>query len=448
MITFVALLMFLQLGVGWESSTVLCGLLTLPWVLKSFLRHKVRQAGRFAHVLRLVEAFIFGSLVALAFTFTASIGYRVGVIFGVLMLLCMFCAWHELAARMYYERMFRPQEQRYYNTRKMFFSQASTIVTYGVLMMVVGALEVFYHNRRAAITLSWSTAIYLLAGVYLLLFLYNFFALRSPRVGDSHQTESLRAAVRAEVDVIDRICHKRYWFLVVLCLFFVLLPQALMFYTRVIFLIASRAEGGLACSLQWIGLAQGTVGVMAFSMGLGLGHHLLYNYRRKVSDGQRSALKMIGREELARLQHVRVSSPWTYFLMVVALVLSPVVYLVMTVCPPTTLPPLCAATFIAQFCFGFGLNACMLFVRYISGERYRSTINYLYIPLVSFVMLPAIVGSGWLVSCLGFHLFFVLDVLLAFPALVAAYAGYRVVLNDTESPLLPSSSKPHIPYEK
>ena len=41
----------------------------------------------------------------------------------------------------------------------MFFSQASTVVTYGAMIMVVGALEVFYHNRRNAITLSWSTAI-------------------------------------------------------------------------------------------------------------------------------------------------------------------------------------------------------------------------------------------------------------------------------------------------
>ena len=59
MITFVALLMFLQLGIGWEWSTLLCGLLSLPWVLKSFVREKVRRMGGFAIVLRIVRSACF-----------------------------------------------------------------------------------------------------------------------------------------------------------------------------------------------------------------------------------------------------------------------------------------------------------------------------------------------------------------------------------------------------
>lgn len=420
-ITFVALLMFLQLGVDWAWSTLLCGLLSLPWVLKSFLREKVRFMGRFTHVLSFVEACIFGCLVVLAFTFSSSHHHRITLVFIALLLLCMFCAWHELAARMYYERKLRPWQQRYYNTSKMFFSQASVVVTYGAMIMAVGALEVFYHNRHHAIALSWSTAIYLLAGFYLLLALYNFFVLRSPHVGNRSQAESLKAAVRAEVHVIDRILHKPQWLSVVLSLFFLLLPQALLFHTRVLFLFAPRAEGGLGCSLQWIGLAQGTVGVMAFSFGLGLGHRLL-SHASSVGGATPSH-----RIDVRRSHAPSRRMPYGLWCLPLALVLSPVVYLVMTAFPPTTLPMLCVATLFAQFCFGFGLNACMLFVRYISGERYRSTISYLYIPLVSFVMLPAVGVSGWLVALLGFHHFFLLDVLSAIPALAAAYIGHRIV---------------------
>lgn len=419
MITFVALLMFLQLGIGWEVSTLLCGLLSLPWVLKSFVREKVRHRGRFARVLRIIEAAIFACLVALAFICTTTLSWRVALVFVAFLVLCMFCAWHELAARMYYERMLRPHEQRYYNSSKMFFSQVSTIVTYGAMIMAVGALEVFYHNRRQAIALSWSTAIYLVAGFYLLLFLYNFIVLRTPNVGNRSQAESLRDAVKAEVHVIDRILHKPHWLAVIVCLFFLLLPQSLLFYTRVIFLFASHAEGGLGCSLQWIGLAQGTVGVMAFSVGLGVGHRLL-----QVKEWSRRA----------------------FFFMVLSLPLSPFVYYVMTIWPPSSLLWLCFATFLAQLFFGFGLNACMVFVRYISGERYRSTINYLYIPLVSLVMLPAVAASGWLVSLLGFHLFFTLDALLALPSLVAGYVGYRQIASPSSN-LLSASSIP-IDYEK
>ncbi len=407
MITFVALLMFLQLGIGWEWSTLLCGLLSLPWVLKSFVRAKVQRMGRFAIVLRIIEACIFGSLVALALSFTASSNWRIQLIFLTLWVLCMFCAWHELAARMYYERMLRPREQRIYNTLKMFFSQTSVIVTYGAMIMIVGALEVFYHNRRNAIALSWSTAVYLLAGFYLLLCLYHFFVLRSPHVGDHYQTETLRSAVRAEVHVIDRILHKDHWFAVIACLFVYLLPQSLLFYTRVLFLYAPHSEGGLGCTLQWIGLAQGTVGVIAFSAALGLGHWLVRSQRY----------------------------PHFHQMAAVLMGLSPVVYYVMTLWPPTSLGMLCLATFVAQAAFGLGLNACIPFVRYISGERYRSTINYLYIPLVSMVMLPATAASGWLVARLGFHFFFSLDAFLLLPSVLAAFGGTHLV----------ASSQQHIP---
>ena len=405
MITFVALLMFVQLGVGWGMSTLLCGLLTLPWVFKSFLREKVRRRGRFANVLRIIECGIFLCLVALAFSFTIYT-YRLWHVFGILFLLCFFCAWHELAARMYYERMLHPQEQRLYNTPKMFFSQSSVVVTYGVMILVVGMLEVFYHNRHQAVPLSWSTAVYLLSGIYLLLVLFHLFVLRPPQVGDNRQNETLGAAVRAEVRTIDRILHQPHWFAMVLCLFFLLLPQSLMFHSRVLFLLASPSEGGLGCSLQWIALAQGTVGVLAFSFGLGYGHRL--ERRRRVFSTMPSASVM--------------------------LVLSPFVYWLMTQWPPQNLPLLCLATFVAQATFGFGLNACIPYVRYISGERYRSTINYLYIPLVALVMLVPVSASGWLVEQLGFTAIFALDAFMAVPALVAGFAGGRKLRSPSPTP--------------
>ncbi len=389
MITFVAMLMFLQLGIGWETCTLLCALLTLPWVLKSFVRRKVRQAGRFAIVLRGVEVLIFLTLCLLAFSFNTSKASAY-LIFTSLFVLCLLCAWHELAARMYYERMLRPRQQRLYNGPKMFASQVSTILTYGVMIVLVGFLEVFYHNRRNAIPYSWSTAVYLLAGFYLLLVLCNLFTLKQPRISDASQGETLGDAVRAEIRVIDRIAHKPRWLLVVAALGFYLLPQSLMFCTRVLFLMAPVADGGLGCSLQWVGLAQGTVGVIAFSLGLWLGYRL----------------------------STRRSLFWPQAL---AMPLSPVVYLVMTQCPPSALLPLCMATFAAQFCFGFGLNGCMVFVRYISGERYRSTINYLYIPVVSLVMLLPLAISGWLARATGFATFFLIDSLLALPSWLAAY---------------------------
>jgi PAT family beta-lactamase induction signal transducer AmpG len=57
-----------------------------------------------------------------------------------------------------------------------------------------------------------------------------------------------------------------------------LLPQGLMFYSRTIFLLARPQYGGVGCTLQEIGFAQGTIGVIAFLLGVSMGRSMQYRY--------------------------------------------------------------------------------------------------------------------------------------------------------------------------
>ena len=150
------------------------------------------------------------------------------------------------------------------------------------------------------------------------------------------------------------------------------------------------------------------MGVIAFSIGLMLGRQLL--------------------------QWIDVERVFWWF--AIPLGLSPVVYLVMTFEQPASLMMLSIATFQAQFLFGFGLNVVGHFVRYISGERYRNTINVLYIPLVATVMLPAMALSGWMVSELGFRTFFLIDVLTAPVAWLFLYIMRRLRLSERNDKLV------------
>ena len=393
-VTYVAMLMFLQADAGAALATGYCGLLFLPWVLKSFMRQRVRRLGYFRLQLQWLELSLVLLLMLLAFVF---VGYYPRVltyhfsIFANLFLISLLTAWHELAARMYYERMFRPRLQRLFNGPKIVASQSAAVLTYGLLIMFVGALQVIY--RR--IPRSWNEGCYLAAGLLLIFALWHLYALRRPPVGDPHLQGSAMQAVKAEIEVIDRIRRKPYWLRCVGVLALLLLPQGLMFYSRVLFLLSPTSGGGLGCTLIDLGFAQGTIGVIAFSVGL-----------------------LLGRQLVRWVEMQRV-----FWWMAVALGLSPLIYLLMTFEPPTSLLTLCMATLQAQFFFGFGLNLAMHFVRYISGERYRNTINYLYIPLIAFVLLPPMALSGWLVTELGFRYFFLLDALLAPLAWLVAWAS-------------------------
>jgi len=377
MVTYVALLMFMQFGAGVALSGLLSGLLFLPWILKSYFRSKVRNQGNFKRFIHLVQALLFFSLMGCAVYMTYNV-VNIWILFLFMFVVASLCAWHELLSQMYYNRMLYPQEQVVLNTHRMFVTQVTVVITYGLLIIIAGSLQVFFRNYQKA----WAMDCSLVAGVLLLMMLFNALILKNPKVLNPYRYQSLLSAFQNEVRVIDSIKQKPHIAAVLTSLFFLLLPQALMFNTRVFFLLAPVAEGGLECSLQEVGFAQGTIGVIAFSTGISLGYHLL---------------KKHGEQR------------W-FHTMSFLLTLSPLVYLVMSLMPEYfDLPLLCLMTMVAQFLFGFGLNICMVFVRYISGRRYRNPINYLYIPLVALMMLVPILLSGFLVEWCGYSLFFIIN---------------------------------------
>ena len=345
------------------------------------MRSYVFRAGHYRRTLLLLEFFLALSLAALAFALQHSLEWT----FATLMLVSLLSAGHELTSHLYYERMLRPRMQRFYNGPKMLASQMAVIMTYGMMIMAVGVLQIYF--RQHSPMLSWSMGCYAAAGIMLLFMLWHTFTLRSTHVKSSFRSNTVSGSFKAEMQVIARIEAQPLWWKHVLTVVLILLPQSLMFFTRAIFLLTHSDGGGLGCTLQEIGFAQGTVGVIAFWIGISGGRWLLRN---------------------ARVPESKLFRPLT-----LVLGLSPLVYFIMTVEKPHSLMGLCIATFQAQLLFGLGLNACHGAVKSISGERHRNTINLLYIPLVSASMLVPMAASGWLCTVLGFRTFFLFDTLTA-----------------------------------
>lgn len=373
-VTYVALLMFLQFGTSTTLATLYGALLFLPWVLKSYFYSKVRKAGRFKRYLHLVETLMLVCLTGLA-VYISEASVKGWQLFLFLFVLSLLCAWHELLSRLYYSRMLFPRQQRIFNNTKMMASQMTLIVTYGVLIIVAGFFEVFFRSYQKA----WAMESSLVVGGFLVFFALNMIILPTPKGRDRSRHETLSGTVKSELQVLSRIQQKPHVVPVVLSLFFLLLPQALLFNTRVFFLLAPVAEGGLGCSVQDVGFAQGTIGVLAFSLGLALGRALMKRYG---------------------VQRV-------FGVAAFVLTLSPFSYMMMAAAPQVNnLFLLCCMTFFAQFCFGIGLNVCRLYVPYISEQRYRTTTNFLYVPLVATLMLAPMALSGWLCAVLGYRMFF------------------------------------------
>ena len=365
-VTFVAIIMFLQMGMGVAMSTLFAALLLLPWVGQPLMRRFMPGAEGGRMWLHMVEAMI--ATILLTFALTMDYGKCWCVV--MLMAISILSAWHDLQARRYYKRRTMYARESYHGLLRTMSSQMATVLTYGLMIMAVGVLQIYFRQR--AVTYSWALGCYILAGVYLLLTMANVLLLRTPGNPASHMPQHWPWQ------------HVGWaWQSVQLAM--MLLPQGLMFYSRTIFLLARPQYGGVGCTLQEIGFAQGTIGVIAFLLGVAMGRSMQYRYG----------------EERMRL-------PLT-----ICLGLSPMVYLTMTQYIPDGLWTLSAYTFMAQLLFGLGLNACRKYIENISGERYQNAVNPLYIPVISLCLLLPMALSGFLLERMSYEHFFLMDALCA-----------------------------------
>ncbi len=384
-VAYVALLMFVQAGTPVTWATLYCGYLFLPWTLKDHIRNGVARLGRLHIQIRLAELATALALVVLSAVFSVR-GRIDGWLLATLLPLSALATWHEAAADLYYETALPAMRQRLWSGMRMFFSQAAAVFTYGLVLMFVGALQVVHRSIR----LGWSHGLYGTAGVFLLFAIFHILFL--PWYGTTPAcTKSGQTGVRTESGA-------RPW-LAGLLLLLLLLPQSLMFLSRTVFLITPASEGGLGRTIQDVAFAQGAVGVLAYTIGTVFG-------RRMMTYG-------------AGGRH--------FWPMVVSLGLSPSIYVIMTATPPQSLAMLCVATFSAQFLFGFGIPVCQSLTPCVCGESHCAAVSHIRTPAVAAAMLLPVCLSGWLVSRLGFGLFFAVDALIAPLAWLVLYVCKRTM---------------------
>lgn len=381
--------MFVQLGFSYSLSTFCVGLLFLPTVLTPIFRKFVLRTHNLKFNIHVSEILVFLCLVMLALYLNSTRTSHLEL-FSYTLALSFLRTWHSSLTKRYYECKFVPLKQKIYSKTRAFSSQLVIILTYGIIIILVGFLEIFFRDFSKA----WAMGCYFISGIYLFFVVVNVIAIKGLKRSEMNQPEYKEK--RWKSSRLERGVDSMSQFLsIMLSMFMILLPQALMFNTRVFYLLAPVEQEGLNCSLQDVGFAHGTVGVVAFTIGLFLGRGLIRKYHLS-----------------------RVFTP-----MAVVLTLSPMSYMIMTECPhPESLLAICMMTFFAQWCFGFGLNVCGAYIRYISNEQYKNIANYLFTPLVSAMLVIPSMLSGWMAESMDFKTFFTVNTACAIAAWIVLWA--------------------------
>lgn len=378
MVFYVFILMFFQTSPNQFFDLTLFGVMLtlLPWTIKGWLYKKMKSSDRVFCYQMICQIVLLVLMLIMSFTLCDVLKFFFLKVFF-FPCISILTAFHQTLSAIIYERALSTREQALYRRTKNISINITDVITYGVIIIVVGLMQISLRKMD----LAWSIMLAVVTCVYAAAFIIYGFC--RPRKSDLNESSPI-----SENQMGVGFCWRHY-----LLLGIMLLPQALLFYSRVLFLLEHTSNGGLGCSLQELGFAQGTVGVAAMVCGAALGRRLLHTCK--------------DRQQCQNFLSLCLS-------------LSPAFYMLMALHPLVgNLTMICVMTFFAQLCLGIGVYACSPIIDTLFGDNYRNATNQLYIPAIIICMILPIAFSGLMVDLLGFKHFFIVDALTGMLAFVA-----------------------------
>lgn len=372
----ISLIMYKRLGLSNAEITLYTSWLYLPWVIKPFWSPFIDVVKTKRWWITIMQLLIGASLGGVAFTIPGSMYLQMTLFFFWMMAFCS--ATHDIAADGFYMLGLTQHEQAWFVGIRSTFYRISTIFGSGLLVMIAGNLEVITRNIRY----SWSLMFYLMAGIFIALWLYHSWVLPKPAEDKGVETNDAKAIVSELKNTVVTFFQKPQVLVGICFMLFYRMPEGLLVKISSLFLIDAQHNGGLGLSPQEFGLVQGTVGVIGLTLGGILGG-------------------------MAASKHGLKLWLWP---MVCAITLPDLVYVYLSYALPQDLIIVNVCIFIEQFGYGFGFSAYMLYLIYFSQGEHKTAHYALCTAFMALsMMLPGLV-AGELQESVGYRTFFIIVV--------------------------------------
>lgn len=386
-----AVVLYKNLGVSNTDIALLTSWLYLPWVIKPLWGPLVDLFGSKRRWI-VVMQFVVGTalaMVALAIPAPAFLQSTLAVFW----LLAFASATHDIAADGFYMLALPSGTQAAFVGVRSTFYRLAMIAGQGGLVVLAGVLA----ERSGNVAQGWSWVFMLLAATFVAAALYHLWALPRPAAD--------RAAPRGAAFVADfgrvfaAFFRKPGIVRIVAFLLLYRFAEAQLLKLVTPFMLDPLAAGGLGLSTKEVGIAYGTVGVGALTLGGLLGGWVI----------SRAGLK-------ARL--------WP---LMVCMHLPNTVFIALAWWQPQSLGLVSAAVAVEQFGYGFGFTAYMVFMLMVAasdghgGDNPHKTAHYaLGTGFMALGMMLPGMWAGWLQTQLGYLNFFIWCCVATLPSFVAA----------------------------
>ncbi|NLD22723.1 MAG: AmpG family muropeptide MFS transporter, partial [Bacteroidales bacterium] len=295
-------------------------------------------------------------------------------------------ATHDIAADGFYMLALDDSQQSFFvGIRSTFYSLAS-ITGQGFLIILAGFLE----RTTSNIPYSWSLTFFIMAGLFLAFFVYHRFLLPYPKSDTGKAVFTPTEVMKEFVNTFKSFFTKKGIGLALTFILVYRLAEAMLVKLAYPFLLDPREIGGLGLRTEDAGLAYGTFGVVALTLGGIIGGIL----------ASRKGLKY-----------------WIWP-MALAITLPNAAYLLMAIYQPESFIWIYIAVATEQFGYGFGFTAYMLFMIYFSQGEHKTAHYSICTGFMALGMMIPGMAAGWIQEQLGYLNFFIFIMITTIPTLL------------------------------
>ena len=373
----ISVIIYKRLGLSNTDITLYTSWLYLPWVIKPLWSPFVDMLRTKRWWIITMQILIAAALAGIAFTIPGPFWLQGSLAFFWLM--AFSSAIHDIAADGFYMLGLNQHQQAYFVGIRSTFYRIATIFSSGLLVGLAGALQVLTRS----IQYSWSLVFYLVAGLFIALWLYHNWALPRPAEDGEKTQKTARDIIREFWLTLVTFFHKPQMWVGICFMLFYRMPEGLLSKVSALFLVDSTKNGGLGLSDGEFGLVQGTVGVIGLTLGGILGGIC----------ASRDGLKR-----------------WLWP-MVMAITIPDIVYVYLSCALPTDLIVINICIFLEQFGYGFGFSAYMLYLIYYSQGEHKTAHYAICTAFMALSMMIPGLFAGALQESVGYQGFFLIVIL-------------------------------------
>ena len=379
-----SVVMYKNLGLDNTAIALYTSWLYLPWVIKPLWSPLVDLLGTRRGWVVGLQFLVGAALAGVALTLPLQGFFQMSL--AVFWLMAFASATHDIAADGFYMMALKQHQQAAFVGIRSLFYRVSMIAGQGGLVYLAGHLA----ETTGQVVLAWQVVLGLLGLTFLLLFAWHRWVL--PRPAEDRPAAQGAALWPAFVETFTSFFRRRDIALVLAFLLLFRLGEAQLVKLLAPFLLDPRAQGGLGLSTAQLGIAYGTFGVAALTLG-----------------------GLLGGLTISRFGLKRCLWP-----MVAAIHTPNLLYVALALWQPDSLALVTAAVAAEQLGYGFGFAAYLMFMIHVADGEHKTAHYALCTGFMALGMMLPGMASGWLQQQMGYTAFFIWVCVATLPSVAVA----------------------------